>query len=67
MLVTVLMLCAQILLRVLVESLLASERTEVVGLSLVLGCTSGSGGINVHAAARIMYGGCHTLFPFHKL
>jgi len=50
---------AKIFLGFLVESLLATERTEVIGLTLILGCASGGCGGNVHAADGIMYCSCH--------
>jgi len=51
----------EVFFRFLVESLLATERAEVVSLAVVLGRAGGSRGINVHAADGIMYGRCHRL------
>ena len=55
---------AKIFFRLLIESLLAAERTEVVGLSLVFGLASGSRRVNIHVADGVMYGSCHLLSPF---
>ena len=60
MMVCVLVGFAEIFLGVLVEGFLAAERAEVVGLPVVLGCASGGGRVNIHAADGIMYGCCHS-------
>ncbi len=64
---SVLVCLAKILLRVLVESFLAAERTEVIGLSVVFRCASGGDWINVHAADGIVYCSCHRLSPFYLI
>ena len=63
-LVLMLVFFTEILFGFLVEGLLAAERTEVIGLTVVFGCACGGGGINVHVADGVMYGSCHTLSPF---
>ncbi len=55
---------AKIFLGVGVKRLLAAERAEIIGLSLVFGCTGSGGGIDIHVADWIMYCGCHRLSPF---
>ena len=52
---------AEILFRLLVERLLATKRTEVIGLSLVFGRACGGGGINVHVTDGVVDGGGHKL------
>lgn len=54
----------EIFLRVLVEGLLAPERTEIIGLPLVLGLACGGGGVNIHAANGIVDCVCHWFFSF---
>jgi hypothetical protein len=54
----------EILLRVLVESLLAAQRTEVISLFFVFGLASGGCWVNVHTADGIVYCSCHRLSPF---
>ncbi len=54
---------ANILLRFLIKGFLATERTEVVGLALILGLASGGRGIDVHAANGIVHSCCHRLSP----
>ncbi|MDP1714924.1 MAG: hypothetical protein Q8L41_09275 [Anaerolineales bacterium] len=44
---------AKIFFRVLVKSLLATERAEIIGLPVVFGLASGGRGVNVHAADGI--------------
>ena len=55
---------AEILLRLFIEGLLATQRAEIIGLAFILGCASRSGRINVHAADGIMYCSCHRFSPF---
>jgi len=62
MVVFVLIGFAKILLRLLVEGLLTTERAKVIGLSFVLGCASGGRGINVHVADGIMYCSRHRFY-----
>ncbi len=50
MLVSVVVGFAEILFRVLVESLLTAERAEVESLPVVFGFASSGRGVNVHAA-----------------
>lgn len=64
MLVCVFVGFAEIFLRLFIESLLATERTEVKSLPVVLGCASGSCGVNIHSADGIMYSSCHLLSPY---
>jgi hypothetical protein len=55
---------AQILLRLFVKGLLATERTEVISLPFILGGASCGGGVDVHVTDRVMYGCCHKLISF---
>ena len=58
----------KIFFRLLVKSLLASERAEIICLSFVFGCASCGVGVNIHVANGIMNSGCHRLvFLFFKL
>lgn len=55
---------AEILLGVCVKSLLAAERAEIIGLPVVFRRPSSGGGINIHMADGVMYGGCHKQISF---
>jgi hypothetical protein len=58
---------AEILIWFLIESFLAPERTEVIGLAFILGFSCGTGGVDIHSADGIMYRGYHKLSPFISL
>ena len=62
MLVCVFVGFAEIFLRLFIESLLATERTEVKSLPVVLGCASGGLGVNVHVTDGIVYCCCHSFY-----
>ena len=53
--------CAEVFLRILVEGSLATQRAEVIGLSFVFRRPRCSGGIDIHVADWIVYGGCHNV------
>ena len=56
-----------ILLRLFVKGLLASNRAEVIGLPFVFRCASRSRGVNLHATDRVFYGIRHMIVSFHLL
>ena len=63
-LVLMIVFFTEILFRVLIERLLASERAEVIRLPVIFRRASGGGGIDIHVADGIVYSGCHKLVSF---
>ena len=64
MLMRLLFISAQVLFRLLVESLLATERAEVVGLAVVLRLACRALGRDIHVADGVFEGLSHKQSPF---
>lgn len=62
--VNVLVGLAEVLFRLLVEGFLATERTEVVGLTVVLGLARRGLGRDIHVTDGVFEGLSHTQSPF---